>query len=127
MAAGGGYVRRRDFIRIIAGSAVGWPLAAQAQLDRMRRVSVLLGIPENDPETKSRIRGFQLGMRDTGWVEGRNVQIEYRYATDSDSIKKHVAEVIRSAPDVILAKFHPCYGRAPTGDKHHPDRFCRGD
>lgn len=70
-------MKRREFIKVIAGSAVGWPLAAQAQLDRIRRVSILLGIPENDPETKSRIRGFQLGMRDAGWVEGRNVHIEY--------------------------------------------------
>ena len=100
-------MKRREFIKVIAGSAVGWPLAAQAQLDRIRRVSILLGIPENDPETKSRIRGFQLGMRDAGWVEGRNVHIEYRYATDRDAINKHVAEVIRSAPDVILANSTP--------------------
>jgi putative tryptophan/tyrosine transport system substrate-binding protein len=100
-------MKRREFIKVIAGSAVGWPLAAQAQLDRIRRVSILLGIPENDPETKSRIRGFQLGMRDAGWVEGRNVHIECRYATDREAINKHVAEVIRSAPDVILANSTP--------------------
>jgi putative ABC transport system substrate-binding protein len=102
-------VRRRDFIKIIAGSAVGWPLAVQAQqLDRMRRVSALVGIPENDPETKSRIRALRLGMRDAGWIEGRNIQIEIRYAgPDRDAIKKHVAEVIRLAPDVILANSTP--------------------
>jgi putative tryptophan/tyrosine transport system substrate-binding protein len=102
-------VRRRDFIGIIAGSAVVWPLAGQAQKpDRMRRVSVLLGTPENDPETKSRIRAFQLGMRDAGWVEGRNIQIEFRYAgTDRDAINMHVAELIRSGPDVILANSTP--------------------
>ena len=105
---GGGHVRRRDFIRIIAGSAIGWPLAVQAQKpDRMRRVSVLLGIPENDPETKSRIRAFRLGMRDAGWVEGRNIEIEYRYATDRDAINKHVADLIRVAPDVIVANSTP--------------------
>jgi putative tryptophan/tyrosine transport system substrate-binding protein len=102
-------VRRRDFIKIIAGSAVGWPLAVQAQQpDRMRRVSALVGIPENDPETKSRIRALRLGMRDAGWIEGRNIQIEIRYAgPDRDAIKKHVAEVIRLAPDVILANSTP--------------------
>ena len=106
---GDGCVRRRDFIRIIAASAVGWPLAVQAQkADRTRRVSVLLGTPENDPETKSRIRAFRLGMRDAGWAEGSNIQIQYRYAgTDRDVIKKHVAEAIRSAPDVILANSTP--------------------
>jgi hypothetical protein len=98
-----GYVRRRDFIKVIAGYAVSRPLAVQAQQpDRMRRVSALLGIAENDPETKSRIRAFQLGMRDTGWIEGRNIQIEYRYSgADRAVIDKHVAELIRLAPDVI--------------------------
>ena len=86
-------MHRRDFIRVIAGSAVGWPLAAHGQKsERVRRVSVLLGTPENDPETKSRIRAFRLGMRDAGWVEGRNIQIELRYAgPDRDAINKHVA------------------------------------
>jgi putative ABC transport system substrate-binding protein len=101
-------MRRREFITVV-GSAAVWPLAARAQQpQRMRRVSVLLGIPENDPETKSRLRAFRLGMRDAGWVEGRNVQIEYRYAgTDRDTIKKHVEELIGLAPDVIVANSSP--------------------
>jgi ABC-type uncharacterized transport system substrate-binding protein len=102
-------VRRRDFIRITVGTAVVWPLAAQGQKpDRVRRVSVLIGTPENDPETKSRVRAFRLGLRDAGWVEGRNIQIEFRYpGTDRDAISKHVAEAIRLAPDVILANSTP--------------------
>src|SRR6516164_3464745 len=102
-------MRRREFIALAGGAAATWPLAARAQQsERLRRVSVLLGVPENDPETNSRVRAFRLGMRDAGWVEGRNLQIEYRYAgTDRDTIKKHVAEVIRSAPDVILANSGP--------------------
>jgi len=101
-------MRRRDFITLI-GAATTWPFALRAQQsERLRRVSVLLGVPENDPETNSRVRAFRLGMRDAGWVEGRNLQIEYRYAgTDRDTIKKHVAELIRLAPDVILANSGP--------------------
>ena len=101
-------MRRRDFITLI-GAATTWPLASRAQQpERLRRVSVLLGVPENDPETNSRVRAFRLGMRDLGWVEGRNLQIEYWYAgTDRDTIKKHVAELIRLAPDVILANSGP--------------------
>ena len=100
---------RREFITLLGGATVAWPVGADAQQpDRMRRVGVLLGIPENDAETKSRIRAFRLGMRDAGWVEGRNVQIEYRYAgTDRDVINKNVAEVIRMAPDVIVANATP--------------------
>jgi len=101
-------MRRRDFTTLI-GAATTWPLALRAQQpERVRRISVLLGVPENDPETNSRVRAFRLGMRDAGWVEGRNVQIEFRYAgTDPDAIKKHVAELIRLAPDVIVANSSP--------------------
>ena len=93
-------MRRRDFLRITVGTAVVWPLAARGQKpDRVRRVSVLIGTPENDPETKSRVRAFRLGLRDAGWVEGRNLQIEFRYpGTDRDAISKQVTEAIRSAP-----------------------------
>src|SRR5215475_5636299 len=90
-------MRRREFITLIGGAVGGWPLAVRAQqAARVRRVSVLLGVPENDPETKSRVRGFRLGMRDAGWIEGRNVQIEFRYAgTDPDTIMRDV--ILKSA------------------------------
>src|SRR5271157_1996399 len=102
-------MRRREFIRLVSGAVAPWPIAARAQQpERLRRVSVLLGVPENDPETNSRLRAFRLGMRDAGWIEGRNVHIEYRYAgTDRDAIKKQVGELIRLAPDVILANSTP--------------------
>jgi putative ABC transport system substrate-binding protein len=97
-------MRRREVITLLGGAAA-WPLAARAQQsDRMRRVSVLLGLSEKDPETNSRLKAFRLGMRDLGWVEGRNVQVEYRFAgSNLESINKHVAEVVRLAPDVIVA------------------------
>ena len=74
-------MRRRDFISLVGDTAIAWPMTARAQpCDRMRRVSVLLGLGENDPEAISRVKAFRLGMRDLGWIEGRNVQIEYRFA-----------------------------------------------
>jgi putative ABC transport system substrate-binding protein len=117
-------VRRRDFIKIVARSAAGWPLAARAQQrDRMPRVSVLIGIPEDDPEAKSRVRALRLGMRDAGWIEGQNIQIEYRYAADRDAIKKHVAEVIRLAPDIILANSTPVMAALKAATKTIPIVF----
>src|ERR1700751_6145398 len=97
-------MRRRDFITLIGGTAATWPLAARTQhADRARRVGMLLGLAENDPEAISRVRAFRLGMRDLGWIEGRNVQIEYRFAgTNLESINKNVAELVRLAPDVIV-------------------------
>ena len=101
-------MRRREFIKVIAGSAA-WPLAARAQQPgRTRRVGVLLGIVESDPETNARLKAFRLGMRDLGWIEGRNIQIEYRFAgTDLKAINKHVTELVGLAPDVIVANSTP--------------------
>ena len=77
-------------MKAIAGSAAGWPLAARAQrTDRMRMIGMLLGLPQQDPEAIDRVKAFQLGMRDSGWIEGRNVQIDYRFAgTSVESIKQ---------------------------------------
>ena len=101
-------MRRRDFIPLI-GSVAAWPLAAHAQQpNRVRRVSVLLGIAENDPEAKSRVKAFQQGLRDLGWSEPRNIQIDYRFtAGDPDLIKKYVAEMVSMAPDVIVGNSTP--------------------
>jgi putative tryptophan/tyrosine transport system substrate-binding protein len=98
-------MRRREFITLLGGAATTWPLAARAQrTDRMRTVGMLLGLAEKDPEAINRVKAFQLGMRDLGWIEGRNVQIEYRFAgTNLESINKYVAELVRLAPDVIVA------------------------
>ena len=99
-------MQRREFITLVGGAATIWPHAARAQrTDRMRTVGMLLGLAEKDPETLNRIKAFQLGMRDLGWIEGRNVHIEYRFAgTNPESINKSVAELVRLAPDVIVAQ-----------------------
>jgi putative tryptophan/tyrosine transport system substrate-binding protein len=98
-------MQRREFLALFGGAAAAWPLAARPQgSHKMRRVSVLLGLDENDPLVKARLRAFRLAMRDLGWIEGRNIEIEYRFTgTDAESIKRHVAEVIRLAPEVIVA------------------------
>ena len=98
-------MQRREFITLVGGAATTWPLAARAQrTDRMRTVGMLLGLAEKDPETINRVKAFRLGMRDLGWIEGRNVQIEYRFAeTNLESINKNVAELVQLAPDVIVA------------------------
>jgi len=100
-------MRRREFVTLVGGAAA-WPLAARAQQTHVRRVSVFLGIAENDPEAKSRIKGFQQGLRDLGWSEPRNIQIDYRFAASNpDLIKKYVAEVVSLAPDVIVGSSTP--------------------
>ena len=102
-------MRRRDFIKVIAGSAAAWPLSLSAQQQaRLKRVGVLLGIIEKDPETNARLKAFRLSMRDLGWIDGRNVQIEYRFAgSDPKAIKKYLTELVGLAPDVIVANSTP--------------------
>src|SRR5215475_16198055 len=74
-------MRRREFIGLLGGACIALPCTAWAQgPQQMRRVSLLLGLDENDPEMRGRIKAFRVGMRDLGWIEGRNVQIEIRYA-----------------------------------------------
>ena len=100
-------MRRRDFIALL-GSATAWPLSGHAQQNHVRRVSVLVGLVENDPEAKSRVKALQQGLRDLGWSEPRNIQIDYRFASsDPDLIKKYVAEVVSLAPDVIVGSSTP--------------------
>jgi putative tryptophan/tyrosine transport system substrate-binding protein len=72
-------MKRREFITLVGGAATTWPFASRAQRsDRKRTISMLLGLAEKDPEAINRVRAFRLGMRDLGWIEGRNFQIEYR-------------------------------------------------
>jgi len=99
-------MRRREFITLLGSAA--WSLSAHAQQNHVRRISVLLGITENDPEAKSRVKAFQQGLRDLGWSEPRNIQVDYRFAaSDLDLIKKYVAEMVNSAPDVIVGNSTP--------------------
>jgi putative ABC transport system substrate-binding protein len=102
-------MRRRDFIKGLANSATLWPLAARAQQkDRVRRVGVLMALPPGDPDTQLRAKAFEAGLRDLGWVQGRNLQIEYRWATaDPNLLHTQAAELVALAPDVILAVSTP--------------------
>jgi putative ABC transport system substrate-binding protein len=102
-------MRRREFITLLGSTALTWPLTVRAQQpEQMRRVSVLLGLGEKDPEATSRVKAFRLAMRDLGWINGRNIQIEIRFAgSDPASIKEHVAQTVQLAPDVIVANSIP--------------------
>jgi putative ABC transport system substrate-binding protein len=97
-------MRRRDLITLLGGSAA-WPLAARAQqLERMRRVGVLLPAAADDPVFQDRVGAFLQGLERSGWTIGRNVRIDTRWATaNAAEIRKHAADLAALAPDVILA------------------------
>jgi putative ABC transport system substrate-binding protein len=97
-------MRRREFITLLGGAAV-WPVAARAQhTERMRRIGVLTSSTMHDPASKARLGAFQQGLQQLGWIDGRNMRIEYRWAAgDPDDLRKYSAELAALAPDVILA------------------------
>ena len=103
-------MRRRDFVRAIVGSATAWPLAARAQQpDRVRRIGVLMGYPDTDAEAQSYFAAFRESLRRLGWIEGRNISIEIRWARPGDmiSMERFAKELIAVQPDLILSNTTP--------------------
>jgi putative tryptophan/tyrosine transport system substrate-binding protein len=97
-------MRRRKFIKLVGGAAATWPLTARAaQPAGIRRVGVLMAVPESDTEAQSWIGVFQQRLRDLGWTGG-HLRIDFRFpGTGTDGIRMQAAEFVRTAPDVILA------------------------
>jgi putative ABC transport system substrate-binding protein len=98
-------MRRREFITLLGGGAA-WPLAARAQqAERMRHIGVLAGgAVATDADTQERNAAFAKSLQELGWIIGRNVQIDFRYGLgNAANLRKHAAELVALAPDVILA------------------------
>jgi len=72
-------LKRREFITLLGGAAATWPLAARAQQERMRRIGVLMNTGADDPQSQLRLAAFLQGLSELGWIDGRNVRIEYRW------------------------------------------------
>jgi putative tryptophan/tyrosine transport system substrate-binding protein len=102
------HTRRREFITLLSGAAA-WPLAARAQQpERMRRIGVLMAYAENDREYQSHLAAFREDLQKLGWTEGRNVQIDYRWAAlDPELMRRLAKELIALQPDVILSSSSP--------------------
>jgi len=102
-------IKRREFITLLSGAAVAWPLAAGGQQpERMRRIGVLMNLASDDAEGQARLAAFHQGLQQLGWSVGRNVQIDYRWgAGNADYIRKFAAELVALAPDVIVSTGSP--------------------
>src|SRR5215831_307674 len=98
-------VSRRDFITLLGGAAAAWPLAARAQeAGRVRRIGVLSNLAKSDPEAQSRNAIFLQELQQLGWIEGRNVRIDYVFSLGNTArLRQYAAELVALAPDVILA------------------------
>ena len=102
-------MKRREFMTLLGGAAVVWPLAARAQQpERVRRIGVLIGYAENDPETQARLAAFRQGIEQLGWTEGRNVRIDYRFApAGPDQAQLFAKELVALRPDVLVGNSSP--------------------
>ena len=101
-------MRRRAFVAVLGGAAL-LPLAGRAQqLERMRRVGVLMPFPENDTDTQALATAFVRALERSGWVEGKNVHVDYRFAaSDPTLFKPYAAELVGLSPDAVLATTGP--------------------
>jgi putative tryptophan/tyrosine transport system substrate-binding protein len=101
-------MKRREFITLI-GSAAAWPLAVSAQQpERMRRIGVLIGLAESDPEAQAWAAAFREGLQKLGWAEGRNIRIDTRWASsDMESMQRYAKELVALQPDLILSTNTP--------------------
>jgi putative tryptophan/tyrosine transport system substrate-binding protein len=101
-------MKRREFIALVGGTAVTWTLGARAQQPGERRIGVLMGMVENDPEARTRVAAFRQGLREIGWTEGHNVRIEFRWAGDDTNLMRtYAAELVGLTPDIIVAHAPP--------------------
>jgi putative ABC transport system substrate-binding protein len=105
-------VRRREFITLIGGAAVAWPLAARAQQpERVRRIGVLMSVSADDPDQQNGVAAFVQALQQLGWTDGRNVRIDIRWpAGDANLFRKYAAELVALAPDVIAAAGNAAMG-----------------
>jgi putative tryptophan/tyrosine transport system substrate-binding protein len=104
------HIERRKFLATLAGAAAVWPVAARAQQpgERMRRIGVLEETAEDDKERNSQFAKFREGLATLGWVEGRTVHIEHRFAAaDAGRYQPLAKELVSRQPDVILAVSTP--------------------
>jgi putative ABC transport system substrate-binding protein len=103
-------VKRRELITLLGGAAVAWPLSARAQQpDRIHRVGVPVGLPEDDPDSKPRLVAFRQGLEKLGWTEGRNIHLDVRFVlpANEQQVQMLVKELLALSPDVVVAQSTP--------------------
>ena len=100
-------MNRRELIALLGGTAATWPLGVRAQQpEQMRRIGVLMGFAESDHGAQSGVAGFREELRKLGWMEGRNINIDTRWAT-AESMQAFARELVALQPDLILTSSTP--------------------
>jgi putative ABC transport system substrate-binding protein len=117
-------MRRREFMTLVGGAAATLPLRASAQSEQMRHICVLMGIAENDPSQRSLVSAFTDALKQLGWHDGRNVQIDYRWgAGDPEKIQIFARLFVGQRPDVIVGSTTPVIAALKTQTSSIPILF----
>jgi putative ABC transport system substrate-binding protein len=100
---------RREFVSLLGGAAAGWPLAAQAQQpERVRQIAMLSGLAASDPEAQARVTAFQQGLKELGWIVGRNLHVEFRWISGGPGEMQAAArELVERQPELIVGMTTP--------------------
>jgi len=101
-------MQRRDFITLLGGAAVSWPLKARAQQpERVRRVGALMPFSADDTEAKAIVAAIRQGLEELGWTDGRNIRIDYRWGgRNVERTRAYAVELVGLSPDLIFAFFN---------------------
>ena len=100
-------LKRREFITLLGGAVAAWPFAAHAQQpDRLRRIGVLMSVPESDPEAQAWLGAFSEELQHLGWTAGHNIRLDYRWAApvDAESRQRVSKELVALQPDLVLTQ-----------------------
>ena len=102
-------MKRREFVKLLGGASLAWPLAAHAQqTERMRRVSVLMPYVESNTDAQQWTKAFAESLQEIGWIDGKNILLEFRWAGPSpDRLRADAAGMVRLNPDVLMATSTP--------------------
>src|SRR5262245_60031927 len=96
------HIQRRELIVTLCGAAAAWPRPLCAQEDRIQRVGALIAYSESDPEAQAWLAAFRQQFHKLGWIEGRNIRVDTRWATDVESRQRFAKELVALRPNVIL-------------------------
>jgi len=118
-------MRRRDVLSLIGGAAVSWPVGVRAQHQHPpRRIGMLIGYAENDPEIQARLGAFRQALEGNGWKEGRSLHIDYRFAPASPNQAQVFAkELVALQPDALVGDSTPATAALLTETRTIPIVF----
>jgi putative ABC transport system substrate-binding protein len=101
-------MKRRDLLTLISSATAAWPLGASAQISELKRVGWLVAFPKNSPLAQDILAAFGQTLRGFGWLDGQNIELNYRFAASDPALfKTYAAQLVALSPDVIVATTTP--------------------